>query len=615
MRRAFLFLVLFMFAPLGARAGELDDYYLAWFAAMSGSQVRSAGVVTAPVKGTAERCLTPLYHGLRRDWVKLTAETQKTLAKYVAALPPLSGAEAPPFTSAAGHFQIHYTATGVDAPPLADVNPANGVPDWVESVAQEFEFVYSQEIGIMGYSPAPTLPGQPYAVYLKQLALIGEFGHTEADIPPSPATSTTSVIVIDNDFLDPVYNSTNGDFRGLTGLRVTASHEYHHAIQYGYNYYFDIWYAEASATWIEDEIYPDLNQIYTYVLSYLQNSTLSINTPVSLNTGGGYGRWMFNRHLAERHGQAIVRSIWERLGATPTNGVDIPMLPIIDAVLKGNASSLDGDFFSFTKKLYVRNWTSHVADVGSIPQIFPVATYSSYPVRNGVSPAPSVTLPQRAFAYVKFIPSATAPANLVLTMAKNSGITVTAFKKTTGSDISEFSPAPETGTITVTGFNTGTAEVALLIANTSSQNSQVANFSTDGSTPPLPPESIPAAGGTGGGGGGGGCFIATAAYGSALHPQVTILREFRDKYLLTNAPGRVFVACYYSLSPPLANFIARHEALRILSRFMLTPIVMTVGYLPGGAVLFLALFLILTGIVLAGIRPAYRRLRHSRIRS
>jgi len=76
-----------------------------------------------------------------------------------------------------------------------------------------------------------------------------------------------------------------------------------------------------------------------------------------------------------------------------------------------------------------------------------------------------------------------------------------------------------------------------------------------------------------GGGGGGGCFIATAAYGSLLEPHVRILCKFRDRYLLTNGPGKTFVKYYYKYSPPAADFISKRGGLRAVVCVFLLPLV------------------------------------------
>ena len=75
------------------------------------------------------------------------------------------------------------------------------------------------------------------------------------------------------------------------------------------------------------------------------------------------------------------------------------------------------------------------------------------------------------------------------------------------------------------------------------------------------------------GGGSRSCFIATAAFGSAFDPYVTLLRNFRDRVLITSGLGRSFVAWYYRISPPIADFIAGKDDLRALVRIMLLPAV------------------------------------------
>lgn len=103
----------------------------------------------------------------------------------------------------------------------------------------------------------------------------------------------------------------------------------------------------------------------------------------------------------------------------------------------------------------------------------------------------------------------------------------------------------------------------------------------DAGTDPLDSASNP-----GGGGGdssssedsGGGCLIATAARGSYLDSHLAALRDFRDRRLLTNAPGRWTVKWYYRLSPHVADGIRNREGLRRITRWGLTPVVMVVEY-------------------------------------
>jgi lysophospholipase L1-like esterase len=105
-----------------------------------------------------------------------------------------------------------------------------------------------------------------------------------------------------------------------------------------------------------------------------------------------------------------------------------------------------------------------------------------------------------------------------------------------------------------------------------------------------------------GGGSSSGCFIATAAYGSALEPQVLLLRKFRDLRLLTNGPGRAFVAWYYQHSPPAADFIARHDLLRLGARTALLPLLAAAWLLVEATLLQQAALLLTAFLLLAAAR-------------
>jgi hypothetical protein len=584
---------------LPVAAGPLDDYYLGKYGENAAKALERAVFSSVVPTVQAIRSGTPLKHALSRDWKQLEPATQKVLAKQLAA-PVISGTTAT-LLSSGGHFTIHYAVSGSDAPSLNDytvsgvvypgINSWTGLgltssADWAAKVGDAFETAYTFYKNLGYHMP----PSNPYDVYLISLASASEYGET-GDIATVSSSgfpyASSSFISIDKDFTNPIFSPQT--YSPLQSLQVTSAHEFHHAIQYGYNYYFDIWYAEATSTWYESEIWPAVKQNYEYLPGWFENSTVQMNLPQTdaRFSSQAYGRWIFNRYLAEQHGASVVQSVWSTLAPmAPSGGQDIPMAPILDAVLAANYnSSLSAEFFGFAKRVYTRDWTTTSAittsDISLITQYTPDLSYSSYP--NG-SVAPSITLPHYSFAYYKFTPSA-ATATLTITLNKTSGIQTAAWKKA-GGTVSEIAVNSGDGSYTVSGFGTldpATDEVVLLVANTGSTDNQSVNASTTGTTTGTTASTSASSGG-------GGCFIATAAYGSYLHPKVAELRAFRDHYLLTNAPGRLFVALYYRMSPPIANIIAEHEWMRAVVRVALTPVIFAVEH-PGVALLLFLLAL------------------------
>jgi lysophospholipase L1-like esterase len=112
---------------------------------------------------------------------------------------------------------------------------------------------------------------------------------------------------------------------------------------------------------------------------------------------------------------------------------------------------------------------------------------------------------------------------------------------------------------------------------------------------------------------GGGCFIATAAYGSALEPQVVLLRKFRDLRLLTNAPGQAFVRWYYATSPPVADFIAQHDLARLTVRVALLPLLAAAWLLVEASVLQQAALLLAMLLLLAVVWKRRQEKRTARL--
>jgi len=74
-----------------------------------------------------------------------------------------------------------------------------------------------------------------------------------------------------------------------------------------------------------------------------------------------------------------------------------------------------------------------------------------------------------------------------------------------------------------------------------------------------------------------GCFVATAAFGSPLEPQVESLRRVRDAMRKESAVFAAATDLYYRSGPPAAALISRSDVARAVVRTLLGPIVEVAG--------------------------------------
>lgn len=103
------------------------------------------------------------------------------------------------------------------------------------------------------------------------------------------------------------------------------------------------------------------------------------------------------------------------------------------------------------------------------------------------------------------------------------------------------------------------------------------------------------------------CFIATAAYGSILDSHVGILREFRDKVLMSSRVGQQLVGFYYHFSPSLAAVIDANDGLRAAVRVVLWPVVFSAFVLlHAGQLIPFCLLVAAAGFLFLSFKPSRR---------
>jgi hypothetical protein len=228
-----------------------------------------------------------------------------------------------------GYFRVHYDTSGTSphSPDLTD-SGGNGVPDYIDSVAAIFDHVWEYQTDIMGYDPPYLEAGEKYNIFVLNMRHARGFFYGET-VPYRMIPGYTSpprhqsFIRIDHKYEGyPTW--------GLDGLRVTAAHEFHHAVQFGAygNWLGSVsntpsrFFYEVTSTWIEDVLYPDINDYYFY-LPALLNENISMHPFYSGSGMQMYARAIFGHFIENRFGRDMMRRIWEIMRHTePLEAID-----------------------------------------------------------------------------------------------------------------------------------------------------------------------------------------------------------------------------------------------------------------------------------------------------
>lgn len=234
------------------------------------------------------------------------------------------------------NFRIHYTTQGRDAV----------TQEYLDALVAAAEEVWDIEINQMGWPPPPSDNGaggdNRYDFYIMDLIGSGEgaLGITSpesfvGDHPATPEIETnasTSYILVENDMQDVSRQSHATD---ISLMRATVGHEFHHAIQFGYDAAEpNGWFFEATATWMETAAMGKDEDATGYVdVSY---SYPEICFATSSDPEGGairYGDWTFIEMLSLDYGMTAVQDLWRQIA-------NFDNLEALDAFASGRGEAM-----------------------------------------------------------------------------------------------------------------------------------------------------------------------------------------------------------------------------------------------------------------------------------
>tara|TARA_Y100001978_G_scaffold126131_1_gene112490 strand:+ start:2271 stop:4361 length:2091 start_codon:yes stop_codon:yes gene_type:complete len=258
-----------------------------------------------------------------------------------------------------GNFYIHYdnyprfddSGELIDdhSPDLTDIEPLDGVPDYINLVAEVADSSYKLLIDKMRFKNGSNGDDNITDIYVLDMG--GSFYGRAIRIG-----CDDSCIEIDNDYEDDSYI-----VKGIDAMKVTTLHEFFHVVQFDYRCGTggDGYFYELSSTWIEDLGYPDIND-YLNFLNSNSSSNYYKNPSIDFDDTNGYSLALFGHYLSTQFEQDVSISYESELDSKIMNRIwgrmstgNISAISSVDYILDSLGSSFADAWLDFNiKNLY-----------------------------------------------------------------------------------------------------------------------------------------------------------------------------------------------------------------------------------------------------------------------
>lgn len=256
---------------------------------------------------------TRLVDTFERSRGELNQFTVEIIESYLAP----EGGDKATYISPSGRFRLTYFTTGSNAVPAADVNPPNGIPDFVERCAEYLDYSWQVEITDLGFVAPPLNPY--YEIGFESMSA---YGYCVV------VSGTRTRIVLHNNFIGFPPN-TDPDGNQLGAAKVTCAHEFKHASQRPTSGWSEGGWVEVDATWVEDIVFDATNDYYNYIAS---GSGIS-HPHLSLDHGGtgSYEDCIWQHWMSETFGNQIIVDFWTHRSSNTGQAVMLSYNAILQA--------------------------------------------------------------------------------------------------------------------------------------------------------------------------------------------------------------------------------------------------------------------------------------------